>query len=238
MEQHKGLFIVFEGVDGSGTTTQLKRFAEHVSETYQSLPHLMREPSNYPAGKLVRECIEQNRVFGGHSGHPHPHNAEIMALLFAADRLHHMGVEGDMHFDIDCVVLSDRYDLSSLYQLNTTATDLSRHVYNQWLRELNRFARRPDVTVVLDVSFEVAAERRRARGGPTELFDDADLQRRLVEAYLHAEQFLPPDDLMIHIDGDRDEDAVAASVVEALTPHLKAWHAKHVEYLQTGRHSS
>ncbi len=72
-----------------------------------------------------------------------------------------------------------------------------------WIRECNRFARRPDVTVVLDVSPDVAATRRRARGGAAELFDEADLQARLAAAYLRAED-LCPGDRILHLDGDAD----------------------------------
>ncbi|MEO7331399.1 MAG: dTMP kinase, partial [Minicystis sp.] len=86
-----------------------------------------------------------------------------------------------------------------------------------WIRELNRHARRPDLTLVLDVSPEVAAARRRARGGAAELFDDADLQTRLADAYRRAEDFVPGD-RVIHLDGDQDLAAVQAAIAAALDP--------------------
>jgi dTMP kinase len=168
-----------------------------------------------------------------------------MALLFAADRLDHVASEIAPHLRDGYVVLSDRYDLSSLaYQSITADHDGGRPpkppgpaghdggrpgpagqrdpaAIVTWIRELNRFARRPDVTVVLDVSPSVAAARRRARGGAAEIFDDADLQARLAAAYLHAEA-LVPDDRVIHVDGDRDPDAVARSVIEALHPFVSS----------------
>jgi dTMP kinase len=73
------------------------------------------------------------------------------------------------------------------------------------------------VTLVLNVSPDVAAARRRARGGAAELFDDADVQARLAEAYLSADS-LVPGDRVVHIDGDASADVVEAAIVAVLDP--------------------
>jgi dTMP kinase len=73
-------------------------------------------------------------------------------------------------------VISDRYDYSSIaYQSAAAGTSAAI----DWLRELNRHAPRPDLTVVLDVSPEVALARRAARAGGREIFDDPGFQERL-----------------------------------------------------------
>jgi dTMP kinase len=73
---------------------------------------------------------------------------------------------------------------------------------------------------VLDVSPAVAARRRTARGGPSELFEDPDLQARLAGAYRDAGRLVPGDPV-IHVDGDGDADAVAAAVAKALDPLVR-----------------
>jgi len=77
-----------------------------------------------------------------------------------------------------------------------------------WIRELNAAALRPDLVVVLDVGAEVAAARRRARGGPEELFERRELQAKLAVAYLEAEHFAPSDQLA-HLDGTLAVSAVS-----------------------------
>jgi dTMP kinase len=76
------------------------------------------------------------------------------------------------------------------------------------------------VTVVLDVSPAVADHRRRVRGGMLELFDDADLQARLAQAYRGAEA-LVPGDRVVHVDGDGTPDEVAGAVAAALAPFVE-----------------
>jgi dTMP kinase len=203
-----GIFVVFEGIDGSGTTTQIERYAGRLREARRPV-HVTREPSNGPVGTMIRLVLTQRVAL------PRTHQAEAMALLFAADRLDHVASEIDPLLRDGYVVLSDRYDLSSLAYQSTTSAENAASV--GWIRELNRHARRPDLTLVLDVSPEVAAARRRARGGAAELFDDAELQAKLASAYRRAEEFVPGD-RVVHIDGDQDVSAVQAAIAAALDP--------------------
>ncbi len=219
-----GLFVVLEGIDGAGTTTQAERLAAHL-RAERRLVHVTREPSGGPIGAQIR------LVLTGRINLPVTHQAEAMALLFAADRLDHVTTDVDPHLRDGYVVISDRYDLSSLAYQSTTAGEQARGgappslrgpaEVAAWIRELNRFARRPDVTLVIDVSPDVAAARRRARGGAAELFDENDLQARLAAAYRRAEE-LVPGDRVVHVDGDGAPDQVARAVIEALSPFLSS----------------
>lgn len=204
-----GIFIVFEGIDGAGTTTQAERYAEHL-RAKRRLVHGTREPSTGPIGSLIRMVLNQRLLL------PPGEHATTMALLFAADRLDHLQAEIEPHLSDGAVVISDRFDLSSLAYQSATATEQAATTV-EWIRECNRHATRPDATIVLDVSPEVAAARRAARGGPLELFDDSELQSKLALAYRDAER-LVPGDRVIHIDGDQPVAEVQAAIVRALAP--------------------
>jgi dTMP kinase len=197
-------FVVLEGIDGAGTTTQTERLVAAL-RARGGVAVATREPSDGPIGAMLRQIL-RGRVIGPTGGAPAP---EQLALLFAADRLDHVAAEIDPALAAGTVVISDRYDYSSVaYQ---SAHDAGQIV---WLRELNRFARRPDLTIVLDVSPEVASARRRARAGAQEIFDDEALQAHLAGFYAAIDRHFPGDRI-VHIDGDRTADAVATDVLAA-----------------------
>lgn len=214
MNKEKGLFLVVEGIDGAGTTTQIERYAAHLRGKGRSV-HVTREPSTGPIGVFIRQ------VLGGKQELAAPPSSDMMAHLFAADRLDHIRGEVEPKLREGAVVISDRYDLSSLaYQSVASDGSLPAHEIVSWIRSLNRFARRPDVTLVVDVSPEVAAERRRLRGGPEELYETIELQARLAKAYLHAEA-LVPGDRVVHVRGDADIATVAGLIQGALAPFVE-----------------
>src|SRR5262249_59599219 len=78
-----------------------------------------------------------------------------------------------------------------------------------WLRAINERARAPDLTLVLDVSPELAAERRRKRRGASEIYDQDELQARLCRFYQRLEQHFPGERI-VHVDGAAPIEAVAA----------------------------
>lgn len=209
-----GQFIVIEGIDGAGTTTQAQLLLDHLRS--KKRPAIStREPTGGPIGAMIRQALTHRLVVPGPHG-PRPPGWQTMALLFAADRLDHLQAEITPNLAVGVTVLSDRYDLSSLaYQSAVADDDASQRETVAWIRELNRHARRPDLTLVVDVPAQVAAQRRRHRGGAVELYEHDDLQRRLAEAYLRAEE-LVPGDRVVHIDGTASVADVAAQIVAAV----------------------
>jgi dTMP kinase len=209
----EGHFIVIEGIDGAGTTTQTTRLCERFSA--QGLPALStREPTAGPVGALIRQALTHRLVVPGLHG-PRPPSWKTMALLFAADRLDHLEAEIIPNLLDGVSVISDRYDLSSLaYQSATSDGDDPTPVL-AWLRAINGHARRPDLTLVVDVPADVAAQRRRTRGQASELYEFDELQRRLADAYLHAEA-LVPGDTIVHIDGTASVEQVADAIWAAV----------------------
>jgi dTMP kinase len=205
-----GWFIVLEGVDGSGTTTQSRRLVEALSARGHAAEATF-EPSTGPIGRFIRSVLERRLLVEG-SSEPWKARWSTLALLFAADRLDHVDTAILPALAARKVVVSDRYDLSSLAYQSVTAEDAS---VLPWIRELNRYALRPRLTLVLDVPFAEASRRRKARGGSEEIFDADSIQARLVTAYARAEE-LVPGDALVHIDGTGDAEAVTERILAAV----------------------
>ena len=204
----EGHFIVLEGIDGAGTTTQSNALGAVLRK--RGLPvHTTREPSDGPIGVMIRQVLTGRIVVPSVSGSRAPSWA-TMALLFAADRVDHLDAEIVPNLMDGVSVVSDRYDHSSVaYQsADTSAADAV-----EWIRSLNARARRPDLTIVLDVGANVAHRRRRARQGRPELYDDPEFQARLVGFYTNLEKHFP-NERIVHVDGERDLEAVTKSVVD------------------------
>jgi len=115
------------------------------------------------------------------------------------------------------LVLSDRYDMSSIAYQTATARVDDPSAFEDWVRTLNRYAMRPDATVVIEVGPDEAERRRQERSGALELYEESQLQKRLAELYAEPER-LTPGDRILRIDGNQDPDAVANAIREALRP--------------------
>jgi len=203
----EGHFIVIEGIDGSGTTTQCMRLADRL--TAKGLPvHTTREPSDGPVGVLIRQILTGRVVVPGHHG-AHPSSWATMAALFAADRLDHLEAEIVPNLMDGVSILCDRYDYSSVaYQTVSSGAGADSA---RWVRELNRRARRPDLTLVLDVSPEIAAGRRGSRSGSPELYEIDAMQAELAAFYSTIDELFP-DDRIRHIDANRDIEGVTEAI--------------------------
>jgi dTMP kinase len=190
-------FIVLEGIDGSGTTTQLDRLIRHLTARGRQA-HATREPSQGPIGRLLREIL-----LGGHRL-PDGAGADglAMALLFAADRRDHLTREIEPALAAGADVVSDRYLLSSLaYQ--------AQEADRSWVASLARDLRVPDLTLLLDVPVPIAAARRRAAGRPDERYDADDIQGRVAARYRELAA-VTPHTVILDASGTIDEVTAAA----------------------------
>lgn len=212
-----GLFVVLEGLDGAGTTTQTARLREVLAGAGHTV-HTTREPTPGPVGAVLRQALTHRLVVPGASG-PKAPSWQTMALLFAADRLDHLDAEILPALAAGSIVISDRYDLSSLTYQSVTAPPEQAASAVRWVRELNRHARRPDLTLVLNVRAEVAEGRRQGRGGAVDLYETSEVQRRLCAAYRDAEAFVPGD-VVVHIDGEEPAEAVTKALATAVFSRL------------------
>ncbi len=188
----RGALIVLEGIDGAGTTTQAQRLARSLDGRGVAT-HLTREPSDGPVGRLLREIL---------AGRHAPTDATTLSLLFAADRADHIQREVEPALVAGRVVVSDRWYHSSLaYQ--------GAGEERAWIAELNRRARRPDLTIFLRVAPEVAAERRAASRRPDELFDALALQRQIALGYGEVMAELAGSERIEIVDGEQPVERVA-----------------------------
>lgn len=204
-----GRFIVLEGIDGAGTTTQSARLVERLRQESKLPVKLTREPSDGPIGSLVRQVLTGRIITPGGRAP----GWTTMALLFAADRMDHVESEIEPFLLQSGVVVSDRYDASSLaYQSVSSGRGGEQAV--EWIRELNRHALRPDLTIVLDLPSELAATRREVRGEAAQLYEQNEVQRALAVFYRDLAKHMPEDRVVI-IDGRGTVDEVHARVYEA-----------------------
>lgn len=199
-----GRLIVLEGLDGAGTTTQVRRLVEHL-DAHGTPAHGTREPSDGPVGRLIREMLT-----GGHSIPGQKLSQGTFGLLFAADRLDHLQREVDPKLATGITVVSDRWYHSSLAYQGTGAD-------RDWIAMLNARARRPDLTLFLQVRPEVAAQRRAAAGRTQELFEDLRMQQE-VDAGYHATiaELRAQGERIELLDGEQTEDQVFAAILRAI----------------------
>ena len=208
-ERRAGRFVVLEGIDGAGTTTQVAKLVERLRREGSAPVRATREPSDGPIGSLVRQVLTGRIVSPGGRA---PGWA-TMALLFAADRMDHVESEIEPFLAAGGVVVSDRYDASSLaYQSVSSGSGGDRAV--DWIRQLNKHALRPDLTIVVDLPPDVAAERREARGEPVQLYEQNETQRALAVFYRDLAKHLPEDRIVV-IDGSGSMETVHERIYAA-----------------------
>jgi len=169
LNEGPGRFIVIEGLDGAGTTTQARLLHDHLLKA-TGMAYLTQEPSRGPAGAQIRSILTRRLKA----------DRQTLALLFATDRLDHLycrnngiahRLAGGWH------VVCDRYYLSSLaYQ--------SLDVEKRWIYQLNYLCVRPDLTIFLDVPVETCMQRITAsRGFHYELFENLEALRTVAGRY-------------------------------------------------------
>lgn len=196
-----GRFLVFEGLDGSGTTTQARLLVERLAAAGRPA-HLTAEPSTGPVGQQIRAILSGKLQ----AGRGQAWDRRALSLLFAADRLDHWSSEIEPLLADGVDVVCDRYVLSSIaYQ------GLDCPV--PWIRSLNRYVGLPDRTFFLRARPKVALARRlEASGGEAELFESLPLQEKIAAGYEEAVRDLEVLHRIVALDGEQQEGAVHEAV--------------------------
>ena len=193
MNDHPGLFVVFEGIDGSGTTTVSRRVHEILAADH-STALWTNEPSDSEYGTKARHLL---RV---------PQTQPIqLAMLFALDRWHHCQFVLQPALDRGQLVVCDRYFLTSLaYQIQDGA--------DRDIIERTNPAMRPDLTIYLRCPVEVAEERRNGRGIAADRFEVTARQRQIAQNYdYEVSRWKPEDGSIVEVDAT----ASVADIVRA-----------------------
>lgn len=204
----RGLFISFEGIDGSGKSTQVTRLADHL----RGLGHevvVTREPGGSTGAEEIRNLVLQ--------GDPDRWSAETEILLFTAARRDHLERVIRPALAAGQIVICDRFaDSTRMYQ------GLSRGDLRSTVDTLHNLmiGVEPDLTVLIDMDPVEGLKRAKGRMGTEERFEDfgAGMQAAMRAGFLElASQFSARFRV---IDGGQDMQAVAADIVQVVDKAL------------------
>ncbi len=201
-----GVFVAFEGGEGSGKSTQINILADSLRAAGHEVL-VTHEPGATEAGRGIRDLVLHHRQ---------PLSPRAEALLFAADRAHHVDTVIRPALEAGQIVLTDRYIDSSLaYQ------GVGRGLTIDDIRRISRFATKDlsaDLTVLLDVPATVGLARARGDGTGDKLESESlDFHERVREAFLRLAEAEPRNYKVV--DATRPADEVAAAVTAAVA-HL------------------
>lgn len=195
--QFPGTFIVIEGADGSGASTQAEKLAEELGG-YLTAEHGARRHGEEKIGDKVEEMISE----GGYRG-------ETVALGFAADRMVHLEEVVIPKLKNGETVISDRYYHSSLVYQPIEGADF------EWVNKINKNAIKPDLTLVMDLSADEAMSRIDKRGPDGNVYEDLDFQEKVTVEYRQLKDKL--DEQIVMIDASKSIEEVSKSVKQTIT---------------------
>lgn len=194
-------FIVLEGIDGSGTSTQLKKLSDFF--TANSIDHhLCCEPTDNSIGMLIRQILKGEMKV----------TTETLALLFAADRNEHVyGRNGIIeNHQAGKWIICDRYLFSTLaYQ--RTGMKIEK------LYQLNKDFPLPEITFFVNTPAESADQRVSARNETREIYETLQLQKNIVNNYFSAFELFEKTGMKLSvIDGEQTIATVTSKIIDEL----------------------
>ncbi|MCC6753897.1 MAG: dTMP kinase [Saprospiraceae bacterium] len=206
--KRRNLFIAFEGIDGSGKSTQLRLLADRLRREGHRV-YCTSEPTDSPIGSLIRNVFK-HRIEADH---------RTIAALFAADRIDHLVNRSDgilRKLEEGYTVLCDRYYFSSYaYQ--------GIHMPVDWVIEINAPAvnmLRPDLHIYIDL--EPAESMRRVQNGrsSTELYETTENLRAVRQQYLDCFNRFRSGENWCLLSGEDTPEEVAKAVWVMVAPLL------------------
>lgn len=203
----KGYFIVIDGLDGAGTTTQTKIIANYIfNKKKENHVLLTREPSNSPYGLKIREKLKNDK-------NP-KENAEEYFSLFLLDRKHHLDNVIKPNLANGIHVVCDRYEISTYAYQQTQGIDK----YNIFKEHRKKKIVYPDITFLLDINPEISMKRLETSGEKREVFEQLEFQKELRENYLDAMNIYPN---IILVNGSKPIEIVYNNILKNLDKKLK-----------------
>nr|WP_216599102.1 MULTISPECIES: dTMP kinase [unclassified Ruegeria] len=201
--------MTFEGIDGSGKSTQARMLADQLRLQGHEVV-LTREPGGSPGAEEIRRLVLE--------GDPDRWSAETELLLFTAARRDHLERTIEPALAAGKVVICDRFaDSTRMYQ------GLSRGNLRGLVDQLHNLmiGREPDMTLLIDMDPETGLSRAKGRQGTEERFEDfgPDLQKKMRAGFLAlADEFSGRFRI---VDGNRDMDSVAQDVTDIVQAALR-----------------
>jgi len=197
----KNLFIAFEGIDGSGKSTQLKLLAEFLTHKGHKV-YTTFEPTDSRIGVMIRD-IFNHRMEG---------DQRVIAALFAADRLNHLlntsdGILNKMKEGY--TVITDRYYFSSYAYHSVHNIDM------EWVIQANALSAdllRPDLNIYIDISPEVSMERLKKGRNSFEMYETLENQKMVYDKYKEAFDRIGDAEKVFVTDGNRKTDLIAEDI--------------------------
>ncbi len=210
-EQSRGKFIVIEGPDGAGSSTQVERISNYFLEKGNKVL-VTKEPTNNLIGGLIRGVLTHQWTLDSYA----------IQLLFCADRAHHLDWEIEPALNRGMYVVVDRYVPSTVVFGASSVPNTSKYGgnYDFWwnkLMELNKPFLVPDLTILLDIDPQVCVDRISMRASK-ELFEVHDVLLRVTQGYKRFAQEYP-NTVLVSAQGSRDE--VYARIVNTIEDKLK-----------------
>ncbi|MCC7553622.1 MAG: dTMP kinase [Methanobacteriaceae archaeon] len=155
------MYIVFEGIDGAGKTTQIQILKEWLIESGFEVETIV-EPTEGDVGKLIRKILQDKKASSDKV-------LKKLGLLFAADRLELLDKISNFEYS-NKIVISDRSFYSSLVYQKP----------QEWIREINKFAKVPDLVLLLDLDVKKSV----ARSNQSDEFENEEFLKEVREKYL------------------------------------------------------
>jgi len=200
------MFIAFEGLDGSGSSTQALLLADRLRAEGHAARVTKEPTSTNPIGRMIRDVLQ----------HKWESSPEALQLLFSADRAEHLRLEINPALENGEVVITDRYLFSTI-----AFGSLSVHDVN-WLKQLNRLYPLPDLTFVFKLKPEECIRRIEKRqlafGGKTELFEEQEKLSKIWKTY----EIIIKDYPSMHlIDASKSVEEIAGEIWKIVEKNLK-----------------
>jgi dTMP kinase len=205
----KNLFIAFEGIDGSGKSTQVKLLKEKLEQAGLKV-YTTCEPTESPIGKIIRD-IFTHKMEADH---------RVIAGLFVADRLDHLlnKTNGIIKMlEEGYTVITDRYYLSS-YAYQSTHMDLN------WVIQANSLSAnllRPDINIFIDITPEQSMERLKKGRTSIELYETLDNLQNVRNKYFEVMELLQSEEEIFKIEGNKDQETISNEIWNSLAEKFK-----------------
>ncbi len=198
---YDGEFIVLEGPDGAGKSTQTGMLVDYLTDKGANILET-KEPTEHSCGEAVYEAIEDDL------------SPEAVSMQFAADRLQHLERDVEPALKEGRVVVSDRYAYSSMaYQ--PALQHQKREISRQRVEKLNKDIILPDLAVLIDVDPETGLERISVRGEKTD-YEELEMQRKVRQNY-HG---MKDREEVVAVDGSKALGEVHSQITETVEDFL------------------